>query len=481
MWHTARKAYKHLPVPMQRALVKIYGRLIRAERIRPESRELERFLEESERWEPGRMREYQEERLRAIVRHAYETVPHYRETMDRLGLKPGDIRRIDDLQKLPVLHKRDVRALGKRLRSKAVPRSALWSAATSATSGSPLPVYRDRPVSLMNHACYMRLRRWAGFPFGVPYVTIQGRLIVSDRQKHPPFWRRNPAWNQLLMSTVHLSDENIPLYLREMRDFGARAMEAFPSCAFIIARYLESRDEHFPLEALTTTGEPLLPTERDIIEERFQTRAFDAYSTAERVAFSSECEEHNGHHLYAEFGITEIVDEEGRRQAPGSPGLIVGTSLHNMGAPLLRYACGDVGAMADRSCPCGRTLPMMEGLASRVGDVIVTPDGRMLPPIMVSWSIKAVSNVIQWQLVQRTPDEVRLSLVKDGPLTDKERAGILEYFARRLGADVRVHIEQVDQIPASATGKVRHVVSSVPLVWGSPNRWSGRDEHEGDD
>ena len=476
MWNSARKAYKHLPLPLQSRLVALYGRIIRTERIRPEADRLSRFLEESERWEPEQMRSYQEERLREVVRHAYETVPHYRETMDALRLKPSDVRHLEDLPKLPILTKEDARRLGRRLRSRAVPRRALWSAATSATSGSPLSVYRDRPVSLMNHACYMRLRRWAGFPFGVPYVTIQGRLVVPDRQKRPPYWRHNPAWNQLLMSTVHLSDETIGLYIEKMREFGAVAMEAFPSCAFIIARYLESRDEHLPLEALTTTGEPLLPPEREVIEERFETSVFDAYSTAERVAFSSECEEHDGHHLYAEFGVTEIVDDKGAPQPAGSPGLIVGTSLHNMGTPMIRYACGDVGTLSERRCACGRTLPMMEGLASRVGDVIVTPTGRMLPPIMVSWSIKSVTNVRQWQLVQESPDECRMALVKETPLADRDRSRILACFKDRLGPEMRVHIEQVDDIPPSPTGKVRHVISNVPLVWGTPNRWADRPE-----
>lgn len=472
MWHTARKAYRYMPLLVQTRLIALYGRLIRRERFGLEYDDLERFLEESERHEPERMREYQEARLSAVVRHAYETVPHYREMMDSRRLKPSDIRRIDDLPKLPVLRKSDARRLGRRLRSSSVPRTALWAASTSATSGTPLSVYRDRPVSLMNHACYMRLRRWAGFPFGLPCATLQGRLVVPDTQRYPPFWRHNPSWNQLLLSTVHLTDENMGIYVDRMRDFGVRALEAFPSCAFILAKYLESRDEYFPLQALTTTGEPLLPSERGLIEERFQTRAFDAYSTAERVAFSSECEEHDGHHIYSEFGIVEIVDDDGNPQPPGSPGLIVGTSLHNMGTPMLRYACGDVGTLADRRCRCGRTLPMMEGLTSRVGDIIVTPEGKMLPPIMVSWSIKSVSGVTGWQLRQDRPDHCALCVAREAPLTEKDRSTILEYFARRLGPRVTVDIERVDSIPPSPTGKVRHVISTVPLVWGCANRWS---------
>lgn len=464
MWHNARKFYRYLPFPVQRALVAGYGRFILRDRFADDYRELERFLEESERSDPQMLRDYQEQRLRHIVRHAYDTVPHYREMMDARRLRPGDILTASDLVKLPVLGKDGARALGNKLRSRAVPRTALARAGTSATSGSPLAVYRDRSVSLMNHACYMRLRRWAGFPLGIPYATLQGRLVVPHRQRRPPYWRHNPSWNQLLMSTVHLTDENMKLYVDKIRDFGARALEAFPSCAFILARYLETKNDYMPMDAVTTTGEPLLPIERRLIEERFRTKAFDAYSTAERVVFSTECEQHDGHHLYAEFGITEVVDEDGNRLPPGVPGLLVGTSLHNFGTPMIRYACGDVGALSNRKCACGRTLPMMEGVTSRVGDIVVTPDGRMIPAIMVSWSIKDVKAVKQWRIVQKRPDEIRMMVVKEGDLTQRERASMLAYFADRLGPDVRVDIERVDEIPPSAMGKVRHVISEVPLV-----------------
>ena len=471
MWNNARKLYKHLPLPLQKMLVQGYGRFIRGNRFGSDYDDLARFLERSERSDPEQLRDYQESRLRRMTEHAYGTVPHYRDTMDSLGLKPSDMRGLDDLPKLPVLRKEDARRLGKRLRSSGVRRTALARAGTSATSGSPLPVYRDRSVSLMNHACYMRLRRWAGFPIGTPYATMQGRLVVPHRQRRPPFWRYNPSWNQLIFSTVHLSDENLGIYVDKIREFGARALEAFPSCAFILARYLETRDEYLPMDAVTTTGEPLLPLERALIEERFRTKAFDTYSTAERVVFSTECEEHDGHHLYGEFGVTEVVDDDGNRLPPGVPGLLVGTSLHNFGTPLIRYACGDVGVLSEKRCACGRTLPMMEGITSRVGDIVVTPDGRMIPAIMVSWSIKDVAAVKQWRIVQKRPDEIRMMLVKDGALTQKERESMLAYFEDRLGPEVRAEIEQVPEIPPSAMGKVRHVISEVPLVWGSANRW----------
>lgn len=476
MWYQIETIYRNLPVPLQEMIVAWRGRQIYRQRFGPEYGPLENLLLEMERSTPERLRKYQESRLRSIIDHAYNTVPYYRDLMDGLRLKPSDITTAADLPKLPLLHKEDVRRAGDRMLSSTVNPRFLRHAWTSATTTSPLSVYWDREVELMNHACCMRARRWAGVPFGRPYATMHGGPAVPVTQDGPPFWRHNPAWSQVFFSTLHASDENLVHYVQKLRDFKAEALDTYPSCAYVIARFLESRDEYLPLKCVLTTGEPLLQTERGIIEERFQCRIFDAYGGAERVVYSSECEERNGHHLYEEYGITEITDDEGNVLPTGQLGLIVGTGLHNYAMPLIRYVPGDVAARIDRVCPCGRPHAMLDGLTSRVGDILVTPDGRMVPGRMVTWSVKIMKGVTQWQVTQERPDHITIRIVRDEPVTDEEREGVYGYISRRLGPEVGVDIERVDDIPRTARGKLRHVVSTVPLVWGSANRESDGDE-----
>ncbi|MEA3408716.1 MAG: hypothetical protein U9Q95_00005, partial [Candidatus Eisenbacteria bacterium] len=393
-------------------------------------------------------------------------------------LKPSDITTVQDLPKLPVLSKEDVRQAGDRLLSSAFDRKALQAAATSASTGTPLTVYWDRDVEAVNHACYMRLKRWAGVPFGTPHAVMQGKPTVPTPQKKPPFWRYNPAWNQVRLSTLHMSDANLPYYVEELRRFGAESLETYPSAAYVIARFLEAKGEHLPLKCVFTTGEPLLSQQRAVIEERFQTKVFDSYGQAERVVFSSECEEHDGHHLHEEYGITEFVDGDGNVVPAGTPGLMAGTGLHNMAMPLIRYAGGDIGAASDKRCACGRTLSMLEGLTSRAQDVLVLPDGRMLPGRNIGWSVRMIDHVKDWQVIQERPDEVRMVVVTDTPITEQEHAGLRQYFRRRMGSDVRLSVERVAEIPHSPVGKARHVISHVPLVWGQSNVFAQEEAEE---
>jgi phenylacetate-CoA ligase len=470
MWYTTENIYNSVPVFAQNMLVAWRGWRIYRERFGPQYEELARFLEQSERWDPEKLRDYQSARLRDLIGHAYKTVPHYRDVMDARRLRPSDIQGVDDLPKLPLLRKDDVRAAGERLLSSTVNARQLRTAWTSASVETPLPIRWDSAVSLMNHVCYMRLRRWAGVPFGRPYATLQGTPVVRVTQTKPPFWRHNPRWNQLLLSTLHMSDDNLPHYVRKMREFGAEDIEAYASCAYVLARFLESRGDHLPLRCVITTGEPLLPTEREVIEERFQTGVFDAYGQAERVTVSSECEEHRGHHLYSEYGATEIVDDEGNALPSGCAGLMAGTSLHNFAMPLIRYICGDVAVRSDESCSCGRSLPMLGNLTSRAADIVVTPSGGMVPPKMITWIVKSLEGVRNWQVIQERPDELRVLIVREEPVQESELEDVRWYVSHRLGPDVQVSVERVSEIERTSRGKSRHVISRVPLTWGVANR-----------
>lgn len=468
--HPGELIYHRLPVALQNAVVAWRGRQMYRLRFGSDYAPVARFLEESERWSREEHRAYQEERLRMVVEHAWETVPYYRDVMDERKLKPSDIRTADDLHKLPLLTKEEVRTQCDRLISRDYPKKSLRQVWTSATTNSPLPVYWDHAVDLMNHACYMRARKWAGVPFGVPFASMHGGPAVPITQQGPPFWRYNPKWRQVFFSTLHLSDANLVHYVAELRRFGAQCLETYPSCAYVVAKHLESRGDHLPLKAVILTGEPLFQTEREAIEERFQAPIFDAYGQAERVTFASECDRHEGLHLAEEYGITEFLDEDGEPVTAGKPGLIVGTGLHNMAMPLLRYVVGDVGALSTEPCSCGRAHRLMKGLTSRVGDLLVTPDGRMLPSRMISWAVRPIKDVVLWRVTQERPDAILIEVVRDRPLEESELEGAREYLSRRLGPEVRPTIVRVDDLPRTARGKFRHAISKVPLAWGTPNR-----------
>ncbi len=460
------RIYENSPVAVQNFLVSAYGRRILGERFGPEFDRLSGFLAASERATREEMREYQSERLRLVVAHAYETVPYYRELWDREGVRPSDVVSIDDIGKLPVLTREALIANRERLLSSKADRRGLRMATTSGTTGYPVSVYWDSAVSVMNNACLWRAREWCGVGFGRPYATLMGRMIVPMRQRRPPFWRFNKTWNQLILSSYHLDDRTVHYYVEQMRDSGVEMLEAYPSAAYMLARYMEMSSARIPLRAVLTSSEPLLPVQRELIKDRFECPVFDAYSQAERVAFASECEAHEGMHVFGEYGVLEVLDGDLAPVSPGETGQIVATGLHNMAMPLVRYATGDTAALKPGTCSCGRTLQLLETLTGKAEDIVVTPSGRMVPGPLLSFAFKGVPGVVRSQLVQDKPEELRVRLVLGEGFQQRDEARIRAALRERLPG-VTITVEHVDDIPMSSRGKYRWVVSSVPLRWGN--------------
>ncbi len=460
------KLYACCPIGVQNMLVSWYGRKILRERFGPEFQKIRASLASSERAGREEIGAYQDERLRAVVAHAYETVPYYGELMDRLDIRPSDISTRDDLRSLPILTREAVVENRERLLSTSRTRGRLRRATTSGTTGYPVSVCWDRGVSVMNNACLWRARDWGGVGFGRPYATLMGRLIVPARQTRPPFWRFNSSWNQLILSSYHLDEGNIPHYLDAMRERGIEMLEAYPSAAYMLARYMEMESVRLPLKSVLTSSEPLLAIQRELLEDRFCCRVLDAYGQAERVAFASECERHEGLHIFEEYGIVEILNEDGEPVEPGGSGQIVATGLHNMAMPLIRYATGDAATLKSEACSCGRTLRLLESITGKAEDIIVTSRGRMVPGPLLSYAFKGVPHLVRSQIVQERPDEIRVRLVAEKGFLPRDEERIRGGLARRLGSDVAIAFEYVDEIPMSARGKYRWVVSSVPLRWG---------------
>ena len=431
--------------------------------------EYERWMElcsEAERWSPAEQQAYVSEQVRSVVAWAWKHVPYYRRIMNERRLTPDDIRGVSDLPKLPILTKDLIRAHGDEMIADDIDRRQLTLGHTSGTTGSPLEFWWDVDVEVATNAMIWRHRRFAGFEFGRPYATLLGRVIVPLSCTEPPFWRHNRPWNQLFLSSFHLQEDNLEGYFDAMERHGCEALEAYPSNVYLFARFLESRNRRFPLRAVFTSSETLLDVQRELIEDRFVCRMFDYYGQAERVMHSGECEAHTGHHQFIEYGAMEVLDGAGEPMGPGGTGRLVLTGFANHAMPLIRYEIGDVAGWTVQACPCGRTLPLLSTIATKAEDIVVTPDGRFLSPSVLTHPFKPMKNVEASQIVQESPDHLRILIVRRPAYTDRDTEVLLEAFRERVGAEMRIGVEYVEEIPLGPRGKFRWVVSKVPLRFG---------------
>jgi phenylacetate-CoA ligase len=414
-----------------------------------------------EHWTDEDIREYQDHRLREIVRVAHAHSKYYRDVMDAHGLRPEDVRSVDDLPKLPLLTRTIVRSRKDDLLTAEHPSRSWLHGHTSGTTGSPLSVWYDRQTCVENNAQDRRQKVWGGMAFGDWIGIFLGRVIVSPGQRRPPYWRANIVQREVWFSSFHMSEDTLDLYVAEIRKRGLRFLEGYPSTLFILATHLRRRAQMLPMRAVFTSSETLHPMQRELIEEVFECRLFDFYGMAERAIFAGECEAHCGRHLAEDFGYTEIVDDVGNRVPDGSWGYLVGTSLHNTAMPMLRYRTNDVSRVLQQRCACGRRFRVLDPVTTKAEDVIMTPDGRLISPSILTHPFKPFDQLVKSQIVQLALDHVLVKLVASAGFSQAQQAELVGGLAARLGAEMRIEVELVDDIPPEPSGKYRWVISRV--------------------
>lgn len=462
----AKAFYDRLPAALQGTAVTLRGWQLRRRRFGPLYREFRALFRSTEAGGRAELLRVQERLLRTLLRRARAEVPYYAESFAGI-----DVERAP-LSGLPILSRADVRERKADLVSRAVPAARLLHGHTSGTTGSSLTLLWDVNVDVATNAVLWRHREWAGCPFGTRYASLLGRVVVPLGRRRPPFWRWNRAWNQILFSSFHMSEEHLDLYADAMEAERVEFLEAYPSTAYVLARHLEARGRTVPLRAVFTSAEPLLAIQRETIERAFGCRVFDYLGSAERAIFAGECPEHRGLHLFDEYGVTEVLDDRGRPVPDGVAGRLVVTSLHNFAMPLIRYEIGDLSGIATEPCPCGRPLPLLLPVTTKAEDLVVLPDGRFISGSVLTHPFKPMTRIRESQIVQERPDLIRVLVVPRPGYDGRDERRLVDALRERLGAGVGVRVERVPAIPRGPRGKFRWVISKVPLRFGersSPN------------
>ena len=211
-------------------------------------------------------------------------------------------------------------------------------------------------------------------------------------------------------------------------------------------------------DALVLSSEQLTPEMKSLLRQAFRARAFEEYGCVENCVLATECE-HGRLHVSPDFGILEIVDQQGQAVPPGVEGRILCTSLLNEVQPLIRYEIGDLGIWSTAYCPCGRKhLPVLEQIVGRLEDLVKGPDGRQM--VRFHGIFINLPMVIEGQVIQETLRTFTVKLVVTSGFGNTEEQIIRHRFAERLGK-VQVNIQLVQEIPRTERGKFRAVISHL--------------------
>jgi phenylacetate-CoA ligase len=428
-----------------------------------------KVLEQSQWWPRDRIIGLQNKRLRKLVKYAYKNVPYYRRLFDERGLKPGDIKGVQDLAKLPVLTKRLIRDNFDDITARGFPSKELLPNSTGGSTGEALKFYSTKDDQYnWGHAASLRAHRWVGYEVGDKVIAFYetGHRMLSRMDKFRGILSRFFE-RVLLISTKEMSPDRLLSRAKKLENFKPVIIRGYPSAIYLLARLIEREGKpRLRPRAIIVDSEQLYDYQRELFGKVFGCETFSHYDSFEIHPIANECPEHSGYHIAAENVIVEVVDGKGKPLPAGREGRIVITSLHNYAMPFIRYDIGDVGALSDKACPCGRGLPLLAKFSGRTTDFIYTKSGGVIPGMAVPWSFFPTLGIEQFQIVQETYGEMLVKLVLDREYPEKRKdeitRKIIDFWRNRVSEDLEIRVKFVGQIPTTKAGKRRVIISKLP-------------------
>ncbi len=325
------------------------------------------------------IKKLQSEKLIRQVKHVYEHVPYYKNLMDEKGVKPEDIKGIDDLYKLPFLSKADLRDTYPD-GMLAVPLSECVRVhSTSGTTGKRvIAYYTQKDIDLWDDCCARAITAAGGSREDVLQVCYGYGLFTGGLGLHS-------GGHKVGCMTIPMSSGNTDRQIEFMMDLKSTIICCTPSYAAYIGETLKEQgykpEDNF-LKAGIFGAEPWTEEMRRDIEKSLGIKAYDIYglteSTGPGVAF--ECEAQSGMHINEDHFVAEIIDPDTGEVLPeGSKGELVFTSLDKEAFPLLRYRTRDICMLTREKCSCGRTLIKMCKPMGRSDDMMIIRGVNVFP------------------------------------------------------------------------------------------------------
>jgi phenylacetate-CoA ligase len=395
---------------------------------------------------------FQEQRLRRLVTHAYNHVPYYRRLFDDAGIKPRDIQRLADLEKIPITTKATLQSLGgSDMITRGIPMSSLIRRQTNGSTGIPLSVYRQRAEQLLPPLFLWRVRRDLSLSRGVRVTALvkgsyraRSRSAVSKARRQ---LQRLTGFRQWTRVDSTLPIDQVATLLRESNP---DVISGYPGVLSRLARHLADEKNEIRPRLVVSASELLTPTVRERIESVFQAPVRDIYACYEFGLIAWECPLGGTYHVCDDNAIIEIEGEDSAHS-----GELIGTSLHFAAMPIIRYRLGDIVTRGPDRCACGSPFSTLSAITGRTIDYFPLADGRLLHPHLLAAAVSkgGFEWMHQYQIVQERRDRVVMRVIPrrqpaGGELLETERAG-----SQVLGPHVQFEVQLVDAIPDDPSGK----------------------------
>jgi phenylacetate-CoA ligase len=418
------------------------------------------------RWDRNRLAAYQKKSLRKVANYAFENVPFYHRRFRSIGIKPEDIKGPDDLNKLPVLSKEEIRNNLNDMISNEFDKKSLRVMSTSGSTGHPLKIYASRGEDAFRKAKHLRANIICGQRPRDRWVTITSPTHFADVGK---IQRISGFFAPRFVSVF----DDTTAQISALEKARPAILDGYSSSLLLAAREIERMGVQTIRPRMVFGGAELSDrSSRRFIEGVFNTPFYDQYATVEMERMAWQCVERSGYHIDADAMIIQFLDDAGDEVSPGESGRIVCTSLFSYAMPFVRYDVGDVGVPSEETCSCGISFPLMKMLEGRRDSILVLPNNRFLSPrsfTIAMNTFELVEHVDRFRLSQKRKDFLEIQIqLKDNLVDEKTlETRLIAHLLRvlRLHAkDITIQVKFVESFASEKTGKFTIVTSDLTGV-----------------
>jgi len=449
--------YERLPRGPKWALGFAYRQLPESFRRGKSYREFKQLAEEGEHWDRKQIEEFQFQELRRVLQHAQEHCPFYRERFQQQGFDVRKFNGFADLEKAPLLEKRDLLESREQMLSTAFPESTRLYITTGGSTGVPVGFYLQRGISRPKEQAFLEaMWKRGGYFDGARLALLRGHVTSSKADGAISSYDATRDW--LMLSSYHLTLERLELYLAELQRFRPDLLYVYPSSALQLVEYLQQSGARWeiPLRGVLCGSERITEPQRKLIEATFNCRAYSWYGHSERVILAAEGRKSTHYYFVPQYGYVEFGPP-----APDGLREVIGTSFHNLVMPLIRYRTGDYVRLLPDGAEREYPVPTATEIAGREQEFLLSGTGRKISLTSFNMHDAIFDDLYAVQFYQERPGFAEFRYIPGPQFHSSRLAAIEAGIRRKLGDDFAIELKAVREVEKTSAGKHRWIVSKL--------------------
>ena len=396
-------------------------------------------------------------KLKELLIHAYQNTKYYKRLFDEFGFNPKKMENFNDIKIIPIQTKQDIRKNFEDIKSFDFSTYRPSKNRTSGSTGEPFEIY----LSGLSHS-YLRALNYAawhqaGYNLGDKFAAFAGGSLLPGSigfMQHAYTFLQNST----PLPSYHLNKDYFLSYLNKLQTKKIKYIYGYASALYDFAKTIKDKNLEFSfVKGLFSSSDMLYPAQRKLIEEVIGIKIIDIYGNPESGLISYECNMHSGYHYGMLNSYVEITDEEGSNLAENLQGKVIVTSLNSHCFPLIRYDNGDIAALSNEKCKCGRGLQKLKNLGGRSRDFIILKNGRHIHGAFFNHlnSIYKANWLYRYHVIQKDYDELIFQCMVNREPTIKELNEIKKEISLGTNNLVKIETQIVDVIPMTKMGKYK--------------------------